>query len=305
MMNLIIYIKKFLEDVSINFKRFKNESCLHKISINPSFYVVCFLAIFFNVSEIFLYGFLFVLLHEIAHILVAKVFGLKCKNIIITPIGQIAIIDKIEKLERYKRLMIVSSGVIFNLLMALLFSIYTDEKMQLIKNVNLSIAFFNLLPIYPLDGGRFLQYFLGSKIGDLNAIKIIKKISYILSFILFFVGFLQVILIPYNISILCLSVYFIKINRNEYIRFTFEFYKNLINKKNYEKGKIIMIKEVLVDKDYLNKDIFLYFSGDYYTIINISENGYINWKIDEKIFLEYIHNNGINGTVYDIIKNNF
>ncbi|WP_331678039.1 site-2 protease family protein, partial [uncultured Tyzzerella sp.] len=155
---------------------------LKKISINLTFYVTLILVIFFKVYDIYLYFFIFVFLHELGHIFMAKKFGLSIKKIVITPIGQIAVIDNIERLELYKRLLVVSIGVLLNILLALFFGMFTNEKMQLIKNINLSIAFFNCLPIFPLDGGRFFCYILGSKIGDLKASIILKKLGLFLSF---------------------------------------------------------------------------------------------------------------------------
>ena len=273
---------------------------LKKVSINPTFYVALILVIVFKVYDIFFYFFVFVFLHELAHIFMAKKFGLNTKKIIITPIGQIAVINNIEKLALYKRLLIISIGVITNIILALIFNIFTNEKMQLMKNINLSIAFFNCLPIFPLDGGRFFCCILGSKIGDLKASIIFKKISLFLSFIIFLLGFIQIILYPYNITLLCLSLYFIKVNKSEYI---YQFYKAIINKQQYEKNRILKIKEVLIDKDYENKEIILMLSSDYYIIINISVNGNILYKLEEKVFLDYIQQYGINGTIYDIVKN--
>lgn len=268
--------------------------------ISLSFYIIILVCIFFKIVDIFLYSFIFVFLHEITHIIVAKKFGIKCKKVFVTPIGQIAILDKLERLSKNKKIIIACSGIVLNLIFAFIFSFFTSDKMQLIKNINLSIAFFNILPIYPLDGGRILQYYLGSKIGDLKASYVIKKISTVISLILFLLGFLQIIFIPYNISLFCLGLYFIKINKNEYIKFTFEFYRNIIDKREFEKDRIMEIRKILVNKETLNKDIILKLSQDYNTIIYVSENGDIITKIWEKDFINYIEKNGLNDRIYDI-----
>ena len=272
---------------------------LKKISINLTFYIALILVLFFKVYNIYFTFFVFVFLHELAHIFMAKKFGLNIKKIVITPIGQIAVIDNIEKLELYKKLFIVGIGVVLNIILALFFGMFTNEKMQLIKNVNLSIAFFNCLPIFPLDGARFFCYILGSKIGDLKASIILKKVSLFFSFILLLFGFIQVVLYPYNVTLICLSLYFIKVNKSQYI---YQFYKAIINKEQYEKNKILKIKHILIDKDYENKDIVLILSSDYYLIINVSINGNIYFTINEKVFLNYIQKYGINGTIYNIVE---
>lgn len=274
---------------------------IQMIEIKPTFYVVFILSMFFDVFNLFFYGVIFVTIHEMGHIVVAKRYGLKIKKISITPIGQIAHIEDIEKSPLYKRLNIVMSGIAINLILGMAFYMLTnDENMQLIGKINLSIAFFNCLPIFPLDGARVFLYILGSNIGDLKASLILKKISYAFSFIIFGLGFLQVILYPYNISLLCLGFYFVKINKTEYI---YQFYKVIVNKQNYEKNKILKIKHILLDKDFLIKDIVLILSVDYYIIINVAIEGKVYFTIDEKIFLYYIQTYGINGKIYDVYKN--
>lgn len=273
-------------------------------SINISFFIVLIICLFFQILNIFLYAFIFVFFHELTHILVAKKFGIKCEKIIITPIGQIAFLKDIQYLSKSKKLLIVSSGVILNFILAFIFSLFSSEKMQLFKNINLSIAFFNMLPIYPLDGGRFLQYYLSGKMGDLKANFLIKKISIFISSILFFLGFLQIIFLPYNISLLCLAIYFFKINKNQYIKFTFEFYKNLLHKNKV--FNITKIKFLAVDINAKNKDIILNLSQEYIVFIYLFNNSIFLDKIFEIEFLNYIENNGLNNSIldaYNYIKN--
>lgn len=270
------------------------------VKINFSFFVVLIVCLFFQILDIFLYTFIFVFFHEIAHILTAKKFGLKCKKLIITPIGQVAILEDMQVIPKWKKIIIVLAGIILNLIFAYIFSFFNFEKAELIKNINLSIAFFNILPIHPLDGGRFLQYYFNGKIGDLKVNFLIKKISIFFSYILFFLGFLQIIFISYNISLLCLGIYFLKINQDEYLKFTFEFYKNLIEKNKI--NKIKNIKLLAVDIKTKNKDILLNLSQEYIVILHIFKNGEFIEKIYEKDFLCYIEKNGINNYIEDILN---
>ena len=279
------------------------KNLIKKIKIKPSFYVVIFLMFFLRLIDYFLLICFFVFLHELSHILFARFFGLKTSKIIITPIGQIAKIDGLETLKKSKKILVILAGPLCNLLFAILLIFSTNEKMQLIKNINLSIAFFNLIPAYPLDGGRILQYIL-NEYGDLKSSIIIKKLSKFLSLFIFFLGFLQIIIIPYNLSLFCIGFYLIKINKNEYLKFNFEFYKNLKNKKNNRLNQIIKIKQILVNKTFSNKSIFMNLSQDFYTIINIYDTNNIKWKITEDEFINYIQVKGINGNIFDVIKNN-
>ncbi|MGI6622745.1 MAG: hypothetical protein GX227_03900 [Clostridiaceae bacterium] len=59
---------------------------------------------------------------------------------------------------------------------------------------NIAIGLFNLLPIYPLDGGQILIIFLYKFMGGSKTFKLAKKLSIILKVFLFAVGILQIIL---------------------------------------------------------------------------------------------------------------
>lgn len=265
-------------------------------NISIFFYISLVLVIFFKVFNIFLYFIIFVFFHELAHILTAKYFGLKLEKLIITPIGQMAIIKNLEYIYLYKRIIIVLSGIFLSFFLSAIFHITSNYQF---RDINLSIALFNCLPIFPLDGGRLIFYILGKKIGTLNSSLILKKLSFILSIFMFILGFIQIILYPYNISLLCIAIYFVKINKREYI---FNIYKLFIIKEKYPNNKILDVKTILVSKNCSNKNILSNLSIDYYLKINVLINGKISYKLDEKYFIDYIQKYGINGTIYDVVK---
>lgn len=272
-----------------------------KIQIKPSFFVIMFIMIALDFTEQFFVILSAVTLHELSHILTAKIFKLKVEKMIFTPIGEIAVIKELESLNVLKKLLVVFAGPAINIFIVLIFYFIGNEKFNLYKNINLSIAFFNLLPIYPFDGGRIIQYILSYNIGVLNANKILIKLSSILSIIIFILGIIQLILFPYNISLMCIGFYLIKINKKEHFNMTFEFYKFIINKK-INKNKISNVKMFLIDKNLCVKNIVRKLCWDYYTVLYVSENNMVKWIITENNIINYIQIRGINGTIDDIIE---
>ena len=144
-----------------------------------------------------------VLLHELAHAKMALHFGLSVKNIVLLPIGGIAHIDGDPK-NPGQEIMISIVGPLISLLLALIFYILTlilglVVSWQTIGMVggsicanlfwiNLILGLFNLLPAFPMDGGRILRGILSLKINHVKATQIAVEIGQICALILFFAG---------------------------------------------------------------------------------------------------------------------
>jgi Zn-dependent protease/CBS domain-containing protein len=116
-----------------------------------------------------------VLLHELGHALVARYFGIRTVEIVMFPIGGVSRPDRPPKAR--EELWIALAGPAVNLLIAgciALWSWHTDRLApisellqptdanlaQRIGIGNLILALFNLLPAYPMDGGRVLRSLL-------------------------------------------------------------------------------------------------------------------------------------------------
>ena len=118
--------------------------------------------------------FTFVTIHELAHSLVAKHYGIPTLEILLTFIGGIAKVDYEEPFEHEGKVAIAGplTNVFFCILFFSLFSVcnsYYGEDVLITKvflkltTFNAYIGGFNLFPIYPLDGGRILRVLLRLK----------------------------------------------------------------------------------------------------------------------------------------------
>ncbi len=110
-----------------------------------------------------------VMLHELAHVTVAWLFGIRTLEIVMFPIGGISRLERLPKASQ--ELWVALAGPLLNLAagFALLASQYeflplealrepTDANLlQRIAVGNVLIGLFNLLPAYPMDGGRILR----------------------------------------------------------------------------------------------------------------------------------------------------
>jgi Zn-dependent protease/CBS domain-containing protein len=130
--------------------------------------------------------FVIVVLHEGAHALTARRFGIRTRDITLLPIGGIARLERMPR-EPRQELLIGIAGPLLNLaLAALLYGLLvaggvsdvraelasaattvtlTSAMAQLIA-INVWLAVFNLLPAFPMDGGRVLRAILVMRMRD-------------------------------------------------------------------------------------------------------------------------------------------
>lgn len=128
-----------------------------------------------------------VMLHECAHAKVAKKLGYELNVIKLMPYGA-ALCGDINMRARDEALIAVS-GPLINIVLALLFAalwwLVPSSYMftQAFCFCNLYIGLFNLLPVYPLDGGRVTLALLSVKLKRARAYKIMRIISAIVGLI--------------------------------------------------------------------------------------------------------------------------
>ena len=132
---------------------------------------VLFLLLFYFTKQLYIYLIImfFCCIHEIAHILVAKILGFKIKYIELHPFGFCCEIKpKIGDYNRkfansniveFKKIIIAIAGPLTNVILILILNTIFSylENINLMIYSNLVIILFNILPIIPLDGGRILN----------------------------------------------------------------------------------------------------------------------------------------------------
>ena len=128
------------------------------------------------------------LVHEISHSFAAQALGLRVKEIVITPLGGMA---SIEGLSRHplNEAKVAAAGPLANLTIAGLCAFIDHDIANLVMIINLGIGLGNLIPIFPLDGGRILRGFFSAATNPVDATNCVGKISNYLCLVLIFFGF--------------------------------------------------------------------------------------------------------------------
>ena len=145
------------------------------------------------------------------HIFAGLLLKLKPKKLNIMPFGLAVTFESYgyRKLMETKKILIAFAGPLTNILISIItLFIHIDESLkQTIIYSNILVAFFNLIPIYPLDGGRILKGFIKLKYkNNMVADSVINKISNILAIVLTAISSILILYLK-NISIFLVIVY--------------------------------------------------------------------------------------------------
>ena len=130
----------------------------------------------------------FSIIHEIGHIIIGLLLKMKPEKIEIMPFGlNVSFYSNFEdNISQVKEIFVALAGPITSFLLAIL-----CQAQQAIYS-NILILLFNIIPIYPLDGGRILKGILQIKFGIIQSKMIINKISYITIIILTIISSISV-----------------------------------------------------------------------------------------------------------------
>ncbi len=237
-----------------------------KFKLHPLFIVFGIYFAFTGKVFSFIIYTLSALLHELGHYSASEKLGYKLNKIVLMPYG--AIITGNATDLRYKdECKIALSGPFVNFLVAVFFTAiwwvfpvtypFTEE----IVIANFSLAVINLLPCYPLDGGRFLLATLSLKLDRIKAVKIVKCLGVFFSVFLFAL-FVYSITIKVNYTILFFALFiFLGVTFNkgggEYIKI----YQNLSFKPVTAP---IEVKEIAVQGNNQIKTLYPLLNGEYY-----------------------------------------
>ena len=147
------------------------------------------------------------MLHELAHARMARLRGYRLSQIVLMPYG--AVLKGGEHFPRLDTLLIAVAGPLVNLILALIIvalwwlvpDLYTATEPLMWSN--LSLALFNLLPVFPLDGARIILACSNSKGKTLMRLRIVGIILAILLLVLMIVSFFY----TFNISLGIASIF--------------------------------------------------------------------------------------------------
>ncbi len=148
--------------------------------------------------------FLCVVLHEFGHALAARSFGIATRDITLLPIGGLARLESMPE-DPKEEFIVAAAGPAVNVVIAgLLFiglllsgtfmqtldlNLLMDNFWLRLLTVNLTLVVFNLIPAFPMDGGRVLRSLLASQMDHVKATQIAAYVGRGLAVIMGIAGF--------------------------------------------------------------------------------------------------------------------
>lgn len=146
-----------------------------------------------------------VVLHEFGHALMARRYGIRTPDITLLPIGGLARLERMPE-EPGQELMIAIAGPMVNVVIAgIIFlalggSAGLQQMMEVqdpradflvrLAGVNIFLVLFNMIPAFPMDGGRVLRALLATRLTWSRATQIAANIGQGLAFLFGFLGLL-------------------------------------------------------------------------------------------------------------------
>ena len=134
-----------------------------------------------------------VVLHEFGHVLMAQQFGIRTRDVVLLPIGGVARLEYFPTKPRQEFLIALAGPVVTLAIAILLYAVVTLQGNRppgftslmtfghsFVYNllvVNVYILLFNLIPAFPMDGGRVLRAVLSSRLGLLTGTRIAATVG--------------------------------------------------------------------------------------------------------------------------------
>ena len=178
----------------MGYVEFQNSRDLERVVISQGFILVLMVC---------------VMLHELGHALTARRFNIKTQKIILLPIGGVATLEKMPE-KSIQELLMAMAGPAVNLIFALLLALmiplhnyFNFDTVVLEEQLfeptaqnflfylfvaNVMLVLFNLIPAFPMDGGRVLRALLSFRFGHVEATKIAAGIGQGMAFLFFILG---------------------------------------------------------------------------------------------------------------------
>lgn len=256
--------------------------------------------------QTFLCAYFSAFLHELAHILCAKVLKVKISQVTLYPFGICGRLNSGYIRSSEKEFFIAAAGPFASLILFWVFTflhkLYPLDLLTFTADANLALCTANLIPILPLDGGRIFKAMLTSKYGIIPAYNFMCKLSKILVIFLFAIAIAVFILCGFNFSLILISAFLIQNLCSEQKALSHITAKEILQSdKKIQSPHSIPVKALCVSENSTASHLLRHLSYDcYYIVYVLDKDSRLVRTLTETQILTALTNSGIRTRYSDI-----
>ncbi|MDK0625387.1 site-2 protease family protein [Clostridium perfringens] len=231
-------------------------------------------------------AFFWIIIHELAHYFVLLKLNIESEKFKLHILGARLEIKYYEDLSSREKLIVCSAGPVLNGIVAMIFFcvyklILKSEYIYSTYEINLVLFIFNLLPTYPLDGGKILGAILEDKMIFKDVNNILIRISYSFGIAFILLSILGIVILgEINITSILAGIFIIYLSYNERRKVMYIIM-----------GDITKKRERLINKKYIDSRVTsVYCEQDMVNLLRIIDKNRFNifYVLDEEMNLLYV-----------------
>ncbi|MFE5320146.1 M50 family metallopeptidase [Paenibacillus sp. NPDC056579] len=244
--------------------------------------------------------FCIVFIHELGHVLAAKNFGWRVKEVQLLPFGGEVVVEEVANVPVWQEIIVTMSGPLQNGIMIVAAlglqsaGLIPAEWSVYFIQANMLIGLFNLLPILPLDGGKFMQSVLSFWLPYHRVIAVSCIISLLFSILLTGASIVNVFSGGLKLNILIIGLFLLYSNWYLYKGLSYHFMRFLINREmtlNRLMHNGTLAQPIVVHGKRKVTDIVRLFMREKYHLVYVmDERGTIRFVLPEQPLLQSYFN---------------
>ncbi|MBP1996792.1 M50 family metallopeptidase [Paenibacillus eucommiae] len=231
-------------------------------------------------------------IHEMGHVVAAKGFGWRVREVQLLPFGGVAVVDELAAVPTHEELIVTLAGplqhawmIIFAIIMKTLQG-SNHEWWDYFIEANLMIGLFNLLPVLPLDGGRVLQCLLGYILPYHRALWLTTWTSLFFGAVLIGFTLFQLLTGQLSLNLFVIGLFLLISNWYSYKQLPYHFLRFLMNRGDKVSRLLLrgaLAQPIVVNKQRKISDILkLLMREKYHLIYIVNDKGSIQRVLPEQ-----------------------
>ncbi|MCL5289640.1 MAG: M50 family metallopeptidase [Bacillota bacterium] len=254
--------------------------------------------------------FALVLFHELSHTLAARLLGVRVIDVEVLPFGGVARMGGEMSIEPSKEIAVALAGPASNLFLVALamglrhYGIWSEELSPFFLQINLMLAFFNLLPALPLDGGRILRALLSVHVGLSQATIIAARIGQVVAVAVACLGIIGVLNRFVGLDVVIIALFVLYSATKEKNLAPYLFIRHLAQKKEeLFKAGVLPVEQLAALEDITLKEVVrLFVPQKFHLILLLDKQLESLGQINEVQVVDALFNHGMDYPLGAILK---